>query len=262
MRPMPEAKLTTAASMIAAPTPPNSRGGDAGRRRSATMAVDQHQLLAQPPAQRRRDDRCRSSTQLSKLRSPHRSTRCCSGSPRSQNSSSKNRKPMTARIMLIAVAAERNDALRSSIRSAGCADGATAPFGNFDAAITASPNITMPNSSDSFGEIAANAACRCDGERADGTRDQAELRVGLDQFGLAVDHRRDQRRPRHPVGLLQDHHAERQREQQQIVEVEDHQQEQQRPADGGELDDQSPAARGCVDQWARSSGQRRRTVRS
>ena len=64
--------------------------------------------------------------------------------------------PITARIRLIATAAERSDALRSSSRSAGCTDLATVPRGRRVAETTPHPNITMPNSSDSFGESAAS----------------------------------------------------------------------------------------------------------
>src|SRR3954463_11485348 len=59
--------------------------------------------------------------------------------------------------MLIAIAADRSDALRNSIRSAGFTDLGTAPCGKCTAATTAHPNIPIPNISDNFGEIAARA---------------------------------------------------------------------------------------------------------
>ena len=50
---MPDDMLTTAASTIAAPTPPNNRRGDA-RHRDHHDRARQHQLLPKPIAQRRR----------------------------------------------------------------------------------------------------------------------------------------------------------------------------------------------------------------
>src|SRR5882672_6910631 len=55
------------------------------------------------------------------------------------------------------IAADRSEALRNSIRSAGFGEGATDPCGSCAAAITAQPNMAIPNINDSFGEMAANA---------------------------------------------------------------------------------------------------------
>ena len=88
---------------------------------------------------------------------------------------------------------------------------------------------------------------RADCKRADDSRNQAEFRISLNEFCVAVDHTRDQRRLRDRVRLLHHHRTEDERIQKYVVNVERHHDVDQRPYDRSDLHDHAASARNAVD---------------
>ena len=159
-------------------------------------------------------------------------------------------KPTRPRSTVMAIAPSWTfDECSSVVSSASAASEATTSGDNRVAATSAPTKSIAPYTSVAGAPTTLQQEARGDHRHRSGDAgDQAELGVGLDEFGFGPHGRRHDRRFRHGVGLLQHERGEHEREQRQGVEILRHQQGEDHPRQRHHLDDELAAAGHTVDQ--------------